>query len=107
MIVTWVQSSADRKNFNVASDLASLFQVLTVDAPVVALLPNANFPGDPDEGLCPEERRSDQVFQRVHQGVAWAIQSATTASFFNRTTLLWLHQLQDKLSPEDVRPSRT
>lgn len=25
------------------------------------------------------------------------------ASFFNRTTLLWLRQLQEKLSPEDIR----
>lgn len=93
--------SANRKYFSVAPDLATFLQVPTVDAPVTALLPNAAIPGDPDEG--PEEHCSDQVLQQAHQGPAWAIRVATTASFFNRTTLLWLHQLQGKLSPEDTR----
>lgn len=85
-----VPSSTDRNFFNVAPDLASLLQIPTVDAPVTTLLPNAAVPGVPDEGLCPEEQRSDLVLQRAHQGAAWAIQSASTASFFNRMTLLWL-----------------
>lgn len=46
-------TSADGNNFNVAPDLAALLQVLTVDAPVAALLPNAAIPGDLDEGLHP------------------------------------------------------
>lgn len=45
----------------------------------------------------------DLVLQRANLGSAWAIRSATTASFFNRTTLLWLRQLQEKLTPEDTR----
>lgn len=98
-----VPSLMDWKNFNVAADLASLLQVPMVDAPVAALLPNASVPGDLDEGLSLEERWSDQVLQQAHQGVAWAIRSATTTSFFNRITLLWLQQLQDKLSPENTR----
>lgn len=71
-----------------APELANLLQVPSVDAPVDALLPNAAIPGDPEEGLRPEEHRSDQVLQRAHQGSAWVIHSATAASFFNRTTLL-------------------
>lgn len=56
-----VSSSMDRNNFNVAIDLADLLQVPAVDAPIVALLPNASVPGDLDEGLRPDEHRSDQV----------------------------------------------
>lgn len=46
-----------------ASDLYDLLQVLTVHAPIAALLPNASMPGDPDDDLPPDERRSDQVLQ--------------------------------------------
>lgn len=96
-------STMDKKNFNVASELASLLQVPSVDSPIAALLPNAAIPGDPDEGLRPDELHSDQVLQRAYQGAAWAIRSASTASFFNRATLLWLCQLQDNLTTEDIR----
>lgn len=96
-------SSSDRRFFNVAPELAALLQVPAVDAPIAALLPNTCIPGDLDERLHLEERQSDQVLQWVHQGAAWAIQSATTVSFFNRATLLWLSQLQYKLPPENAR----
>lgn len=85
-----VPSSMGRNNCNVAMDLVALLQVLSVDAPIAALLPNASVPGDPDEVLRPDEHRSKQVLQWAHQGAAGAIRSATTASFFNRSTLLWL-----------------
>lgn len=98
-----VPSAMDHKNFTVSQDLTSLLQVPTIDTPVAALLSNALIPGDPEESIRPEERRSEQVLQRAHQGAAWAIRSVTTASIFNRLTLLWLRQLQDKLSPEDTR----
>lgn len=98
-----VPSSTDRKNFTVSSDLTSLLQVPSVDTPVAALLSSTSIPGDPEEGLQPEECRSEQVLQRAHLGAAWAIKSITTASFFNHATLLWLHQLQEKISLEDSR----
>lgn len=81
-----------------SSDLTSLLQVPSVDAPVVALLSSTSILGNPEEGLWPE-----QVLQRAHLGAAWAIKLGTTASFFNRAMLLWLCQLQDKLSPENLR----
>lgn len=43
------------------------------------------------------------MLQRAHLGATWAIRSATTASFFNRATLLWFKQLQGKLPAEDTR----
>ncbi|XP_060543266.1 uncharacterized protein LOC132710656 [Pantherophis guttatus] len=96
-------SSNDKRNFQVSSDLETLLQIPSVDAPVAALLPNSNVPGEPDEGFRPEERRSDQVLQKAFQSSSWAIKATTTASFFNRTTLLWLRQLQEKLAPGDTR----
>lgn len=69
--------------------------------PITVLLSNSSVPGDPTEGLHPEECHSEQVLQWAHQGAAWTILSATTASFLNRSTIIWLRQLQDKLSPED------
>lgn len=83
--------------------MANLFQIPMVDARVAALLPHTAIPGEPDEGLCPEECCSDQILQRARLGVAWVIKSATTAFFFNRVTLFWLSQLQNKLPPEDSR----
>lgn len=86
-----------------ATELASLLQVPSIDALVAALLPNASIPWDPDKGLRPKERRLDHILQQAFQGAAWAIQSASMASFFNRTTLLWLRHLQENLTTEDVR----
>lgn len=71
-----------------APDLASLLQVPTIDPHIVPLLPNVSVPGEPDEGLHPEERQVDQVLQRAHLAASWSLRSATTASFFNRSTLL-------------------
>ncbi|XP_070797147.1 centrosomal protein of 290 kDa-like [Pituophis catenifer annectens] len=82
-----VPSSLDKRNFIVSSDLNSLLHVPSVDAPVAALLSSSSIPGDPEEGLRPEERRSEQVLQRAHLGAAWAIKSATTISFFNPKSL--------------------
>lgn len=61
-------SATDKKNFNVATELASLLQVPSIDTPVAALLPNASVSGSPNEGLHPDKRRSDQVLQRAFQG---------------------------------------
>lgn len=82
--------------------LDSILQVPPVDVPIVALVPNIAIPGAPGEGLEPEDRHADLV-QHVHQGAAWVMRSASTTSFFNRTILLWLHQLQEELAPEDTR----
>lgn len=40
---------------------------------------------------------------KAHQSAAWAIWTATSASFFNHASLLWLKQLQDWLPPSDTR----
>lgn len=90
-------SSSDRRFFNLVPEMATLLQVPSVDPSKATLLPNSAILGNPEEGLWPEDRRSDQVLKRVHQGAAWAIQSATTVSFFNRATLFWQRQCQNKL----------
>ncbi|XP_058045915.1 lamina-associated polypeptide 2-like [Ahaetulla prasina] len=97
-----IPTSADKRFFNVDPDLSSVLQTPTVDVPVAALSASSSISGQPEEGLRPEDRRTEQVLQRAHQGSAWAIRSASSA-FFNRPTLLWLRQLQEKLPAGDTR----
>lgn len=40
--------------------------------------------------------------RKTHQAAAWAIRSATAASFLSRTSLLWLNQMQARISPEVI-----
>lgn len=42
-------------------------------------------------------------FRKTHQVAAWPIKAATSGSFFNRTSLIWLRQLQERLPPDDTR----
>lgn len=55
---------------------------------------------DTSEGLCPEDKKFDLLFSPP---IAWAIQAASLASFFNRTTTLWLQQLQARVAPRKAR----
>lgn len=92
-------SSSDKRYFNVEPGMAKVLQTPSVDAPVAALMSSSNIPGEPEDSLRPEDKRSDQS----PQGNAWAIHSATTAFFFNRATLLWLRQLEERVPRSDSR----
>lgn len=83
--------------------MARVLQTPSVETPVLALLSSSKIPGEPEEGLQPEDKRSEQSLKEAHQGNAWAIRSATTASLFNRVMLLWLRQLQEKVPASDIR----
>lgn len=58
--------------------------------------------GDPSENLRPEDRKFDLSFRKTHQATAWAINATATLSFFNRSTILWLQQLQSRLPSSKV-----
>lgn len=57
----------------------------------------------PEENLKPEDKRTEQTLHRAHQAAAWAMYAATTASFFNRASLLWIRHMRDRIPAADVR----
>ncbi|XP_032076117.1 lamina-associated polypeptide 2-like [Thamnophis elegans] len=95
--------SGDRKLFTSSPELETLLQFPTVDAPIAALASPALIPSEISEGLKAEDRKAESVIRKTHQAAAWALRSATAASFFNRTSLVWLRQLQERLDPEELR----
>lgn len=77
-----------------------MLQLPSVDAPVVQLTSSSVLTNNVADGLRTEDRKAE-ILRKNHQSAAWAIKAATLASFFNRASLIWLHQLQDRLPPED------
>lgn len=55
------------------------------------------------DGLWTEDQKAELAFRKTHNAAAWAVRAATSASFFNRVSLIWLHRLQERLPPEDMR----
>ncbi|XP_013923459.1 PREDICTED: dnaJ homolog subfamily C member 13 [Thamnophis sirtalis] len=96
-------SNGDRKVYTSTPELEALLQFPTVDAPIAALASPALIPSEISEGLKAEDRKAETVIRKTHQAAAWALRSATAASFFNRTSLVWLKQLQSRLAPEEAR----
>ncbi|XP_034265608.1 uncharacterized protein LOC117661164 [Pantherophis guttatus] len=86
-----------------ASDFANILQVPSVDAPVVALSSASPLTGPSEEFLRPEDKKFERSLVKDHQASAWSIQASLAASFFNRASILWLHQLQERLPPSDMR----
>lgn len=63
----------------------------TVDAPVAALaLSTSLVTGDIADNLKAEDKKAELTLHKTFQAAAWAIKAATSASFFKRTTLLWV-----------------
>ncbi|XP_039180626.1 DBIRD complex subunit ZNF326 isoform X2 [Crotalus tigris] len=93
----------DKKLFNVASALSELLAVPMVDEPLASLVSSFTVSGDTAEALKSEDKKAELNFRRTHQALAWAVKAAASTSFFARTSLLWLHQLQARVPPEEVR----
>uniref|UniRef100_A0A8C6X389 TATA box-binding protein-associated factor RNA polymerase I subunit D n=1 Tax=Naja naja TaxID=35670 RepID=A0A8C6X389_NAJNA len=95
--------STNCRFFNVGPELTKSLQVPMVDAPVAALASTSTAPCDLEDVLKAEEERIEQSLQRSHQAAAWAVKASTAASFFTRTSLKWLKQLQDRIPNADIR----
>lgn len=93
----------DKKLYCSAPNLQELLQLPSVDAPVAHLTSSSVLTNDIADCLQMEDRKAELVLCINHQAAAWAIKAATSASFFNRASLIWLRQLQDHLPPEDKR----
>lgn len=83
--------------------LEELMTLPTVDVPVASLSSSSIISTDIIDGLKSEERKSELAFRKIHQAATWAIKAATSTSFFNRASLIWLHQLQERLPPDGTR----
>lgn len=96
-------NALDRTLYSVAPHLDALLQLPTVDEPVASLTSSSILVGEAGDGLKFEDKRAEMAFRKTHQAAAWAIRAATSSSFFNRASLVWLRQLRDKFPPEDTR----
>lgn len=96
-------NSFDRKLYCSAPELDALLQLPSVDEPVASLTSSTILVGEAGDGLKFEDKRAEMAFRKSHQATAWAIRAATSSSFFNRASLVWLRQLRDRLPPEDAR----
>uniref|UniRef100_A0A2D4HWM5 Uncharacterized protein n=1 Tax=Micrurus lemniscatus lemniscatus TaxID=129467 RepID=A0A2D4HWM5_MICLE len=106
----WVQpgtypnpSESDKRYYNVVTDLTEVLQLPMVDGPLTALTSSTFLSQDTVDTLKTEDRRAELTLHRAHQVVAWAVKATTTASFFNRVSLLWLRQMQARAPCDDQR----
>ncbi|XP_013907084.1 PREDICTED: serine/arginine repetitive matrix protein 1-like [Thamnophis sirtalis] len=93
----------DKVFYNVAPNLLEALEMPTVDGPVVALAPLPVLSSNTDDALNPEDKRSEITLRKVYQSASWAVKSAVTASFFNRTSLIWLKQMQARIPATDLQ----
>ncbi|XP_070807548.1 uncharacterized protein [Pituophis catenifer annectens] len=106
----WAQPGAypgpsvnDKRFYNVAPNLAAALEMPTIDEPVAALVSVNIITNGLDEALTPEDRRTEVNLRKAYNASAWAVKAATAASFFNRTSLLWLKEMQAKIPATDVQ----
>lgn len=102
----WLVQVAIIRNFTVQPLSWTNYQLLqlpVVDAPVPSLISSSIIFNDIKDSLKMEDKRAKMSFRKAHQVVAWAIRAATSASFFNRASLIWLRQLQERISPKEAR----
>lgn len=74
-----------------------------MDPTVVALSSPSFLTGPPEESLRPEDKRSEHSLIKAHQAAAWLVKASMAYSFFNRASILWLRQLQERLPISDTR----
>lgn len=88
-----VPSGMDRRMYTGEQELEDLLRVPSVYAPLANLALAALIASDTAEGLKAKDRKAELSAHKTHQAAAWAIRSTIAASFFTRTSLIWLHQL--------------
>lgn len=93
----------DRKLLDTVPSLNEVLEVPAVDEALAPILSDTKIPGDMSEALKAEDKKSEISLRRTHQASAWAIRASTSNSFFARIALIWLKELQDRISPEEMR----
>ncbi|XP_070605557.1 uncharacterized protein [Erythrolamprus reginae] len=96
-------SEMDRRLYNVDPNLTAALEIPKVDSPMVALASPNFISGSTDHALGTEDRRIEVTLRRPHVAAAWAVKTSLAASFFNRTFLLWLREMQARIPATDLR----
>ncbi|XP_070605564.1 uncharacterized protein [Erythrolamprus reginae] len=96
-------SGMEKQLYNMASNFTTALEMPTIDGPVMALASPTFMSNDTDDALNAEDKRSEVTLRKVHLAAAWAIKSSLSASFFNRTSLLWLKEMQARIPATDLR----
>lgn len=96
-------SGLDKRLYPADVALEETLAIPSVDPPVAALASSSMMTSDVVDGLKTEDRKLEMGYRKAHQAAAWAIKAAMATSFFNRATLIWLRQHQERLPPTDTR----
>ncbi|XP_013912155.1 PREDICTED: FH1/FH2 domain-containing protein 3 [Thamnophis sirtalis] len=79
-------------------------QVPEVEAPVATLAsPTPMVASDVVDNLKAEDKRTELALRKTFLVATWVIKAASSASFFNHATLMWLEQMQERVLAHDVR----
>lgn len=93
----------EKRLFNMAPSLSDMLEVLVVVDSLTPLFSSSAVSGDMAEALKAENRKSEYSLHRPHQASAWSVKVSTSTSFFARTSIIWLRELQSMIPPEQVR----
>ncbi|XP_013907088.1 PREDICTED: uncharacterized protein LOC106537476 [Thamnophis sirtalis] len=93
----------DKRFYNVGPNLTAAFDPPTIDEPVAAFPSYTVLSTNTDGALNPEEKKIEMALVMGHKSAAWAVKSAMAASFFNRTSLLWLKQMRARIPVTDLQ----
>ncbi|XP_070587196.1 lamina-associated polypeptide 2, isoforms alpha/zeta-like [Erythrolamprus reginae] len=96
-------SMVERRFYTFDDEMENLLQFPPVDKPVATLVSNAVVPSETADSLKPDERRAETLLKKAHQMAAWALRAASTATIFNRASIMWLQEVQSRMGPEDSR----
>uniref|UniRef100_A0A2H6NG04 Uncharacterized protein n=1 Tax=Micrurus carvalhoi TaxID=3147026 RepID=A0A2H6NG04_9SAUR len=93
----------NEKIYSIDPEFAETLQPPTIDGPVAASTSSNILANEAEEGLKGEDKKVEQTLHKVHQAAPWSVEPTTTASFFSRVVLVWLHQMQDRAPPGYLR----
>ncbi|XP_013925897.1 PREDICTED: uncharacterized protein LOC106552206 [Thamnophis sirtalis] len=96
--------SNDHRFYNVEQAFAQAIQLPPIDTPVATLVSSSPVvSGDAADKLKSEDKWAELTLWKNFNATAWAIKSTSAASYFNRTMVMWLRQLQDRIPIQDDR----
>ncbi|XP_053168699.1 uncharacterized protein LOC128352279 [Hemicordylus capensis] len=93
-----------KKLYTLPSDVMDLLAFPVVDAPVAQLVSGSLVNREGEEFLkLPEDKKTDHLLRKIHNGSATVIRAAATNSIFARATILWTKELAKLVPPENLK----
>ncbi|XP_013907089.1 PREDICTED: uncharacterized protein LOC106537477 [Thamnophis sirtalis] len=93
----------EKQFYNVGPIIRGALKPPTIDEPVASYACSTILSNNLNDALNPEEKRTEMALILAHKSAAWAVRSAMAASFFTRTSLLWLKQMQARFPVTDLQ----